>query len=990
MSHLALTFFGAFQATLDDQPITRFRSANVQGLLVYLSLQADRAFERDVLATLFWPDEPEQTARANLRQSLYQLRKVLRDDAKHQQSTAPPFLLIERHTVQFNPDSDYQLDVTLFAQTVQVEAWERALVHYGGELLPGFNCESLAFEEWLRLEREHRQQQAHEVMSALTQQQIEQGNFIGAEATARRQLEIVPWQEEAHRHLMLALAAQGQRTEALTQYERCSTLMMDELGVMPSPELDELYDQILAGEFDTGGATPALAKVGTTQSGSMQVALPFQAQPVPPHFVGRDEEVAEIAANLRIDTNNMERGPMVALVGMGGTGKTTLAARVAHFLRDDFADGVLWANATTNAPQDILDRWARAYGYDFSGLADAESRATAVRSLLADRTTLLVLDNVEDASQARPLLPTSPTCACLLTTRDLDVTASLNFQPHPVSELAPDSGLQLLSHIVGEARVQTEPEAAAEICQLLHYLPLAVEIAAQLLKSRPRQRLSAMAARLRSAQHRLDLGISDRAVRTSFAVSWGGLDEELQQLFAFQAVFAGRPFTAEAIAYLADIELFDAEDMLYTLVALSLLREEEEHYFRQHPLLADFAREKLDSQQHDLIAEISDEMLLNADFAYGRLVDYYLAFVKENARNYERLEPEWENIIAAIEVAKNQQRWQLVLDYTDSLTETWMTKSRFADARRAYAWADVAARELNDQTMRATTLTRWGIVATEQNAYLEATQHLTASLQHWMELEEDQGVADAQFHLARIALEQSDYEDAEEKLTGCLSLYNLLQDKSGTAKALFRRARIRYLHNNLAEAEATALTAQRLQTEIADEINLIPTLRLLGHIAAKNQQFEDALRYCKQAQELSTKLQYQGELAATHYTLTCIYRDQGDFESAKQHANAGLPIMQHIGIRQTEGQTLYQLSIIHHEIGDEQYALELAQKSLIIRRALRNSLGTALTLRHLGTLHLAGGNRTAAQQAWVEALAISQKLKQKGLVQSLQDYLTTI
>lgn len=475
MAHLNLAFFGAFQATLDDQPITRFRSANVQGLLVYLSLQADRVFARDVLATLFWPDELEKTARANLRQSLYQLRKVLLDDAGHQQNDTPPFLLIDRQTVQFNPDSDYQLDVTLFAQAIQVEAWGRALAHYDGELLPDFDCESLAFADWLRLEREHRQQQAHEAMSGLAQQQLEQGNFIGAEATARRQLESVPWQEEAHRHLMLALAAQGQHTEALTQYEHCSTLMMDELGVTPSPELDELYDQILAGEFDAGGTTPALAKVETTQSASIQVTPPFQAHAVPPHFVGRDEEVAEIAANLRTDTNDMEGAPMVALVGMGGTGKTTLAARVAHCLQDDFADGVLWANTTTSALQDTLDLWARAYGYDFSRLADVESRATAVRSLLAERTTLIVLDNVEDASQVRSLLPTSPTCACLLTTRDLEVTASLNFQPHPVNELSPQSGLQLLSHILGEARVQTEPEAAAEICQLLHYLPLAVE-----------------------------------------------------------------------------------------------------------------------------------------------------------------------------------------------------------------------------------------------------------------------------------------------------------------------------------------------------------------------------------------------------------------------------------------------------------------------------------------------------------------------------------
>ena len=84
MARLTLSFLGAFQATLGQKQITNFRSANVQGLLVYLAMQADRPFPRDVLATLFWPDESDSKARANLRQSLYQLRKVLHDNQQKQ------------------------------------------------------------------------------------------------------------------------------------------------------------------------------------------------------------------------------------------------------------------------------------------------------------------------------------------------------------------------------------------------------------------------------------------------------------------------------------------------------------------------------------------------------------------------------------------------------------------------------------------------------------------------------------------------------------------------------------------------------------------------------------------------------------------------------------------------------------------------------------------------------------------------------------------
>ena len=115
MTRLTLAFFGAFQVTFAQQPITRFRSANNQGLLVYLALHNSKPLPREVLATLFWPEESEQNARNNLRQSLYQLRKLLGDSDGPDQ----PYLLVTRQTAQFNSESDYLLDVDLFLQAIE-------------------------------------------------------------------------------------------------------------------------------------------------------------------------------------------------------------------------------------------------------------------------------------------------------------------------------------------------------------------------------------------------------------------------------------------------------------------------------------------------------------------------------------------------------------------------------------------------------------------------------------------------------------------------------------------------------------------------------------------------------------------------------------------------------------------------------------------------------------------------------------------------------
>ena len=105
---------------------------------------------------------------------------------------------------------------------------------------------------------------------------------------------------------------------------------------------------------------------------------------------------------------------------------------------------------------------------------------------------------------------------------------------------------------MGEERVNAELAAARQICTLLQNLPLAVEITAQRLLSRPRRRLSDIAERLENVDERLDLAVSDRAVRTSFMVSWESLDSNLRRIFALLGVFAGRSFQAEALAAIAE------------------------------------------------------------------------------------------------------------------------------------------------------------------------------------------------------------------------------------------------------------------------------------------------------------------------------------------------------------------------------------------------------------------------------------------------------
>jgi len=240
VTRLSLEFLGTFRVRLGEQTVTHFRSTNVQALLVYLALQAGRPFPRDSLATLFWPNEPDRSARKNLRQSLYQLRKVLADsdDNRH------PFFHVSRQTVQFNVDSRHTLDVADFVEALDARDLETAVSRYHDDLLPAFTTDSREFEEWLRHERERLHRLALEAMEQLADRHLRNGRVDDAQAVARRQLALEPWSESAHRQLIEALALAGNRTAALAQFDRCRAILADEIGVSPAPETIALAERI--------------------------------------------------------------------------------------------------------------------------------------------------------------------------------------------------------------------------------------------------------------------------------------------------------------------------------------------------------------------------------------------------------------------------------------------------------------------------------------------------------------------------------------------------------------------------------------------------------------------------------------------------------------------------------------------------------------------------------------------------------------------------
>ena len=306
MSSLSITLLGTFQATLNERPIN-FATGKCRALLAYLAVEAGRAHGREALATLFWPDQPEQAARTNLRQTLYRLRKAIGDI-----NDPNPHLLVSARDIQLNPTGDHWLDVADFERCLDAyrahcgqglplctnchEALKTAAALYGGEFMAGFSISgSPSFELWLLTKQERFRRQTLEVLGRLGGFYEETADFGRAAECARRLVAMEPWRESSHRLLMRILAQAGQKRAALVQYERCRQLMAEDLGIEPSKKTRQLYERI-RDQDGTGSWAGGERETSFTRSSPHPSVQAESGSPA--RFAGREQELAKLEAHL--------------------------------------------------------------------------------------------------------------------------------------------------------------------------------------------------------------------------------------------------------------------------------------------------------------------------------------------------------------------------------------------------------------------------------------------------------------------------------------------------------------------------------------------------------------------------------------------------------------------------------------------------------------------------------------------------------------------
>ena len=903
-----------------------------RALLALLLLHANTVVPRDRLIDALWGERPPETAANSLQVAVHALRKLL--GANRIVTHGPGYLLRV---------DEGELDLQRFTELVErgrdeapaaaAETLREALGLWTGPVLSEHGDASFAEAERARLEELH-----HGALEERIAADLEHGRHAELLPELEALVAAHPYRERLRRVYMLALYRSGRQADALEVYRHARRTLVDELGIEPGAELQELERAILRQD-------PALALPASRAKSN----IPAPLTPL----VGRRLELAALTSLVRSG-----QARLLTLTGPGGTGKTRLALEAAWELVSDFGDGVFFVDlAPLTDPALVPGQILAALGLDEQ---PGRPVAETLREALRPQQTLLVLDNFEGVVDAGPvvteLLAAAPGVKALVTSRAVLYLSGEHEYPVPplalpdleddrLEGIARTEAVELFTaraRAVSPAFGLTEANAhiLAAICVALDGLPLAIELAAARTRVLPPE---AMLERLESRLDLLATGPRDaparqRTLRATLDWSYELLDGDEQRLLASLAVFSGGA-TLEAAQAVCGADLAG----LSSLVDKSLLRREEpsdaEPRYRLLETIREYAVERLQQRPdaEELRRRHAEHFRAEAERAAAEL-----RAGQPSSEVYARLETDLDNLRAALRWADSTAP-ELMLLLAGTLKLFWRVRGHLDEGRR---WLDEALAHSAEATPgRARALEAAGALAQRRGDYASAKELWQEGLDIWRGLGDEEGVARALGDLASVFDLEGNaeraiplYEESAALLRHLGREYELGTVVSNLGVCLMSQGRLEEAESLYTEAVALCRASGRAE-------QLVISLFNLGRVSMLRDRPEPAAAWFQEALESARDLGYREMIA---YCLKGIGEEQaarGESEPAARLLGASDRLFADLGAHvEASEQATYVRTVdeLRSILGDDAYDAAHAEgQATPLEDSLSLALGAA-------------------------------------------------
>ncbi|HEX3778378.1 MAG TPA: BTAD domain-containing putative transcriptional regulator [Pseudonocardiaceae bacterium] len=827
---------GPLSAQVAGSPVT-LQSAKTRVVLASLLLRPNRMVSVEELVDRLWDSNPPSGARNATQSYVMRLRKAL-GRAGALISTQPAGYLIEAapHMVDLGRFrariAAADLARSRSQATVEARELRAALAIWRGAPLSDVPSELLHVQEVQRL--------AEERLTALER-------LMDVELALGRHAEVIGelytlteenrLRERFWGQLMLALYRSDRQADALSAYRKVARLLREELGIDPAEALRELHQRILVSDR----TTPAPRQQKTPAAGGW--TAPHQLPAGVPDFIGRDDLVAQLRELTTRRGEDDHAVPIAILSGPPGAGKTALAVHAARRLRREFPDGVLWVNlrgysaSPPLAATDALGRFLRALGVSTDHTPhEVDEQSTLLRSLLSGRKVFMILDNAASPEHVRPLLPSDPSCAVLITSRNnlSGLTALNGARRFPVGMVSAAEATALIAKIVGTDRVAAEPSATAALAATCGFLPLSLRIAATNLADSSGLTIAEYVGQLRSG-NRLDAmaieGDDQAAVRLAFDLSYSTLKPALSRFFRMLSLIPGPDFDSLAAAAVADLSPAQAQRMLGQLAAANLIGDGPAGRFSFHDLIKEFAAERVQDQESAEEREQAGERLFAYYLYWANSASLYvysdthpvalpdLAPVDPVPEWYDAaaasgwLEREEENLVAMI--CTTPMNGLPVWTLADAMA-TYLQRGRHDSSwKSAFTSALAAAEHSGGPQAKAAAHRGLGRLQFHHTHYAEAETHLAQAVRLYQESGDTIGEARARNLLGAVAMETGPFEQAVEHFEAALRLADIDNDHdpAGRATTLFNLGLMQIHLGQIAKGTASIARCSELASE---------------------------------------------------------------------------------------------------------------------------------------------------------------------------------